>query len=237
MLGLHLGTRLKEVVTLELKDIGYHEGSGLWFIDITPEHAKNENSVRRLPIPTKLMELGFVDYVERMRALGATVLFPHRNLKQSSLALDPSGKCSDRFAKYLDARGIRGSDLVFHSFRHTVASALQDAGTPLTDSMQITGHQAQEHAIATGKLSSDQARSVHLKVYTHAEKARLNVEFPIQRIHQWLDNAIQVPLDYDRLRRAADIVTQHVVRSGQRFTSGWSPLNRQIVSAAMARLR
>ena len=66
--------------------------------------------------------------------------------------------------------------------------------------MQITGHQAQEHAIATGKVSEQQARGVHVKVYTHADKARLNIDYPIQRIHLWLDKAIQVPREYKRLR-------------------------------------
>ena len=236
LLGLHLGTRLKEVVTLELEHIGLHEATGLWFMDVRPENAKNENSIRRLPIPTRLVELGFIRYVERLRTIGATHLFPHRDLTQDSVALDPSGNCSDRFAKYLDTLGISDRSLVFHSFRHTVVTALQDVGTPLSDSMQITGHQAQEHAIATGKLTAEQAQSVHVKVYTHADKARLSTEFPLARIHGWLDRAIQVPLDYPRLSRAAAIVTDHVVKTASGFKSGWSPLNRARVEEAESRL-
>jgi len=49
-------------------------------------------------------------------------------------------------------------------------------------------------------VSEQQARGVHVKVYTHADKARLNIDYPIQRIHLWLDKAIQVPLEYKRLR-------------------------------------
>jgi hypothetical protein len=105
-------------------------------------------------------------------------------------------------------------------------TALQDAGAPLSDSMQITGHQAQEHAIATGRMTEEQAQSVHIKIYTHADKARLNTEFPLARIHGWLDRAIQVPLDYARLRKAASIVAEHVVKQANGFKSGWSPLKR-----------
>lgn len=73
---MHLGTRLKEIVTLELEHIGRHLETGIWFMDVAPENAKNDKSIRRLPIPSRLLELGFIDYVERMRLLGATHLFP-----------------------------------------------------------------------------------------------------------------------------------------------------------------
>lgn len=224
LLGLHLGTRLKEVITLELADIARHEPTGIWFMDVRPENAKNPNSIRRLPIATRLVELGFIDYVERLRRLGATRLFPHRDASSQTARLDPSKNCSRRFGAYLDTRGISDPALVFHSFRHTVVTALQDAGTPLADSMQITGHQAQDHAIRTGRISADDAQSVHIKTYTHADKARLSTEYPLARLHQYLDQAVVAPLDYARLRRAADIVTEHLVKTTEGFKSGWSPL-------------
>lgn len=235
LLGLHLGTRLKEIVTLELEHIGRHPQTGIWFMDVAPEHAKNDNSVRRLPISSRLVELGFIDYVERLRQLGATHLFPHRDLTLPTVELDPSGNCSDRFAKYLDTLDIRDPAWVFHSFRHTVVTALHDAGAPLSDAMQITGHQAQDHAIATGKMTAEQARSVHLKTYTHSDKARLNTEYPLAKLHHWLDHAIQVPLDYGRLAKAATIVTEHMVRTTDGFRSGWS-LKREHVKEQLGRL-
>ena len=61
LLGLHLGTRLKEICTLDLLDIERDEPTGIWYMDVTPENAKTTNSIRRLPIATRLVELGFID--------------------------------------------------------------------------------------------------------------------------------------------------------------------------------
>jgi len=88
-LGVHPGNRLKEVVPLDLNNVGFGEDSGLWFMDIKPENAKNADSVRRLLIPTRLVVIGFIEYIERMRLLGAKTLLPHHDLtsKQSSARL------------------------------------------------------------------------------------------------------------------------------------------------------
>jgi len=237
LLGLHLGTRLKEIITLQLADIQCHEPTGIWFMDVTPENAKNPNSIRRLPIATRLVELGFIDYVERLRQMGATQLFPHRDLTSKTGRRDPSKNCSRKFGEYLDSIGIIDPALVFHSFRHTVVTALQDAGTPLKDSMEITGHQAQDHAIRTGKISADQARSVHMRTYTHADKSVLDSQYPLSRLHSYLDAAIKVPLDYARLRKAAVIVTEHMVKTMEGFKSGWSPLKQAHTDEQLERLR
>lgn len=235
LLGLHLGTRLKEIITLELAAIAMHEPTRIWFMDVKPEHAKNANSIRRLPIPTRLIELGFIEYVERLRKLGATRLFPHRDFTSTTTQRDPSKNCSRRFGSYLDTLGLTDSSLVFHSFRHTVVTALQDASTPLSDSMQITGHQAQEHAIRTGRMTAVQAQSVHVKTYTHADRARLNVEYPLARLQGHLDN-IKMPLDYGKLRRAATVVTNHVVKTAKGFSSGWHTLQEAHTREQLQRL-
>lgn len=223
LLGLHLGTRLKEIVTLDLANIQQHSATGIWFIDVTPEKAKNKNSIRRLPVPSRLMQVGFIEYVEHVRRLGATSLFPHRNLTGKTARNDPSKNCSRAFANYLDRLDIKSEALVFHSFRHTVVTALQDCGTPLLDSMQIAGHQAQDHAIRSGVITVQQARSVHLKVYTHGDKARLNVEYPLARLKEHLDRSIVVPLDYERLAKAATVVLEHTRKDAEGFKSGWAP--------------
>jgi len=227
LLALHMGMRLKEVVTLSLCDIGRHDEAGLWYLDVTPEEAKNRNSVRRLPIPERLLDIGFIVYVERVRSLGGARLFPHLDFNSTTVKRDPGKNCSRAFGAYLGTLGLNHPDLVFHSFRHTVVSALQDAGVPLTDSMQITGHQAQEHAVKTGRMTQTQSQSVHIKVYTHADKARLNVEYPLARLKDYLDRSVNIGLEYATLAQAAAIVSEHTIRSGTGFASGWSALGRQ----------
>jgi len=223
LLGALLGMRLGEIVTMRMDSIGLDVDTGIRYLDVTPEEAKNANSIRRLPITQGLIDLGFVDYIEHLRALGATHLFPSRNLNTPTALKDPSKVASGRFAKYLDFLGLDDPALVFHSNRHTVVSALQDGGASLADSMQICGHEAQDYAIRTMRMTAQQARSVHLKVYTHADAPRMNVEYPLARLKAELERCVRPPIDFARLRIAAAIVREHVVKRGTVFKSGWAP--------------
>ena len=68
LLGLHLGARLGEIVTLKLEAIRKEDISDVWFLEVVEEEAKNKNSARRLPITDRLIELGFLDYVSTSAA-------------------------------------------------------------------------------------------------------------------------------------------------------------------------
>lgn len=237
LLGLYIGARLGEIVTLALADIGRHAETGIWYLDVKPERAKNKNSVRRLPVPARLMDLGFIEYVEHLQKLGATLLFPHYDFSIPTMRRMPSKNCTRRFASYLDKLELCDPKLVFHSFRHTVVSALQDSNTPLADAMQITGHLAQEHAIKTGRMSVAQAQSVHLETYTHSDKARLNVAYPLARLKEHLERSIVVALDFDQLRAAASIVKEHMVKTPTGFASGWHTNKHLYAGKQLERLK
>jgi integrase len=227
LLGAHLGVRLGEIVTLQLDAIQQHALSGIWYADILPELAKNANSVRRLPITQPLIDLGFIDYVHKLKTLGATSLFPHRDMSTTSAIRQPSKNTSEKFARFLDVCGVTDKDLVFHSFRHTVVTALQYGGVPLHVSQQIVGHMAQDHAIKTGELTQEQARSVTFSSYTHTDIPSLTVEDPFKVLKDALEKAVRPPLDYPLLKRAAAIVLQHVRKTPEGFESGWAPQDKK----------
>lgn len=221
LLGLHLGVRLGEIVHADLAQIDRDPDTGIWFIDIHPDDAKNANSVRRLPLTQPLIDLGFLRYVEHVRALGSTALFPHVD-RTTRLATEKRSKNQSRqFGNYLDRLGICDAHLVFHSFRHTLVTALQDGGTPLHDAMVIAGHEAISQAIRTGRITPSGAQSVHLKVYTHSDLQRMGVDYPLARFKKHLERCINPPIDYDRLSRAASVVLNHTKTVGSRFVSGW----------------
>jgi integrase len=236
LLGLHLGARLSEIVTLELSSIGQHAETGIWYLDVTPERAKNKNSIRRLPISERLVQLGFIDYVEHVRRLNATLLFPHCDFTRKSNRLNPSKNCTRRFGAYLDSIGLKDPKLVFHSFRHTVVSALHDGRTPPTDAMQIAGHVAQDFFVRIGALSASETAGTHLKTYVHSDKARPNVEYPLARLKEHLDRCIDMPLDYKGLRVAASVVQQHTFRTSEGFRSGWHTNSRKYADQQLERL-
>jgi integrase len=238
LLALHTGARLGELVTLSLHAIQQQAATGIWFLTIANEDAKNGNSQRTVPISTHLVRLGFINYVRHLRRIGANELFPHRNMNTPTAQRLPSKNCSRQFHDYLEHLGLKDSNaaLVFHSFRHSVVQALQDNGTPLSDSMQLVGHLAQDHALKFGQLTAKGARSSHLTVYSHAGEVRLNVDNPLARLKGHLDRCIVLPLDYVRLRRAAYMVTRQTVRKASgKFESGWPMLSTAQTAAHLKR--
>lgn len=228
LLGAHLGGRLGEFVNVPLENIQQHALNQIWYIDIRPEDAKNANSVRRLPITQPLIDIGFVDYVLKLKALGAKTLFPHRNMTTVSAKRQPSKNVSEKFARFLDVCEIVDPKLVFHSFRHTLVNALMHAGVPLTICQQIVGHMAQDEAVRKGLITQEQARSVTMTVYTHKNMPSMHVADPFRMLKDALEDNFKLPLDYARLKKAADVVLQHVrkdAKSKTGFDCGWAPQN------------
>lgn len=235
-LALYLGVRLGDVVDAKLSDIGHIAAIDTWYIEVPVDRAKNKNSVRRLPITQPLIDLGFLDYVEHVRRLDAKYLFPNRDWDAPTYQHDPSKNQSRKFGQYLDKLDIKDRLLVFHSFRHTLISVMQDAGVPLGHAMQIAGHEAQEHAVRTKRVTEAQARSVHLSVYTHAELERLGTEYPLLTLRQHLERSMKPPVDVPRLKKAAAIVLQHVKKAGGKFRSGWPPQRTEYTESLLAQL-
>ncbi|WP_394397791.1 site-specific integrase [Roseateles sp. LKC17W] len=167
LIAAHLGVRAGEVVQLSVDDFHFDPLHKIWFVSVQLQFAKNRNSVRTLPLHQGLIDLGLIDYIERVRSLGGTQLFPHRDYTTATLSRDPSKRVSENFAKLLAKRGLEDPDLVFHSFRHMVVSALHDAGVSLAEAMQICGHEAMEFCVRNRVMTKKQGRSMHLPTYTH----------------------------------------------------------------------
>ena len=235
ILAIHLGVRLGEILQLSVHDFKRDPECGVWHFYIDHQYAKNDNSIRRLPITQPLIDLGFIEYIDHVKGLGLVQLFPHRDYTSKTLERDPSKRVSERFAGYLDKVGITDVDLVFHSFRHTVVSALHDGGVSLSDAMQIVGHEAQEHAVRSGLMSRAQARSIHMSTYAGGTEPRLDVPNVLVHLKRALERCVRPDLDYAKLRIAADIVRQHLrLRLGD-AVAGWPAQNRKY-TATQAKL-
>jgi integrase len=79
MIGLFSGGRVNEICQLNPQhDVVQDENSGIWFFNLTNEESgagvkkshKNDGSKRRVPIHSKLIECGFLEYFERIKAMG-----------------------------------------------------------------------------------------------------------------------------------------------------------------------
>jgi integrase len=143
--------RREEAAQLALIDIGEREG--IPFITITDQgenqSVKNKGSKRTMPVHSSLIALGFLDYVQAIRAQGHARLFPQLPRGRNGYS-DAIGKW---FAQHLDRVTLSAPELVMHSLRHGI-HYLHALGCPQDVAEMLTGHTA---------------TTVHDKVYSHRE--------------------------------------------------------------------
>jgi len=154
LLGLYTGARLNELCQLYLNDLVVVNGLDCIHIRAAREDQKLKtvSSERLIPIHSKLKALGFIEYVNRQRALGTTRLFPElsRHKKHGYSAVP-----SKWFARLREKLGFRASDAQkdFHSFRHTFADHLKQKGVAESLVGGILGHQSE--GITFGRYGKD----------------------------------------------------------------------------------
>jgi integrase len=128
MLCLFTGMRVGEAAQLRAEDVSRHE-SGVWIIDIQHAPEKGQTTKagqsRASVAHAKLVELGFIAFVEERRAAGGdSRLFPELVANdRDQLGAEPSAFWRD----YLTRIGVKaGADgLGAHSFRHELADRLR----------------------------------------------------------------------------------------------------------------
>jgi integrase len=153
LIGLFTGARINEVCQLHpAEDILQDEKSGIWYFSFDDEgeaaegvkkSIKNASSRRIVPIHSRLIELGFLNYVERIKSGGHKAIFPAwkpRNGKASANA-------SKWFKRYLESIGLKdetpGARLSgYHAFRHTFIT--HGLNNKIAGVFALTGHEVGE---------------------------------------------------------------------------------------------
>jgi integrase len=141
LIGTFTGMRLNEVAQLEVQDI--EERDGVWCINVTPDgddqkRLKNASSRRLVPVHDRLLDCGFLGFLEGQREAGSTRLFP-------SLTYTPQngyGRNAGRWFndQFLPKMGLGGQGLTFHCLRHTMITRLMQAGAEEPQVKAIVGH-------------------------------------------------------------------------------------------------
>ena len=149
-LGLFTGARLNELCQLRIHDI-FHDAHGVPLISINDngfkKSLKNEQSRREIPICSKLIAMGFLDFVEeRRQAEGPDALL------FSELRFDEKHLYSRAASRFFCGPGT-GAGFIgqhcpvalsggfnFKSFRRTFAVQLQKSGVPATVIANLLGH-------------------------------------------------------------------------------------------------
>jgi integrase len=137
LISAYSGMRLNEMCDRRVSDL--RQEDGVWYFDIV--NAKTEAGDRRVPLHSKVIAAGLLDFAKH----GDEWLFP--NLKPGGPDKKRSWYISKRFTAYRRGLGVvRVNDrtdrdrLDFHSFRRSAVRALELARVPQTEAAQVVGH-------------------------------------------------------------------------------------------------
>lgn len=150
--ALFTGARANEICQLNPQvDIVQNDGVwALWINAETPSDPHIDKSVKteeskKVPIHSKLIELGFLQYVERVKSGGAMLLFPEFPPKNRRAS--PSAEKFFRdFLVLLNLRDETPTKMVtgMHTFRHTLLTRGATQPNPIILTA-ITGHAQKEN--------------------------------------------------------------------------------------------
>lgn len=114
------GMRSEEILQLNVADI--RSIDGIAFFDIvqgTGQSLKSNNARRMIPIHSQLLDLGFMELVDRQRRIGEKRLFPRAH-RAKTAKLSYTANFTKRFANYRRANGVYHARMDFHALRTTL---------------------------------------------------------------------------------------------------------------------
>lgn len=150
-LGLFTGARLNEICQLRVHDV-FHDTHGVPLISINDhgfnKSLKNEQSKREIPICSKLIAMGFLDFLEERRQAGGedALLFSELRFDEKHLY---SRAASRFFCGPVTGAGFIGQHCPvalsggfnFKSFRRTFSVQLQNSGITASTIAYLLGHE------------------------------------------------------------------------------------------------
>lgn len=111
-IAAYTGMRLEEITQLNPCDDIYLDEDDIWIFDINEKDVKslkNNASPRVIPIHSKLLELGIVNFVEQLKAKNATRLFPDTLIRDGRKGKN-IGKNTNRFIQ--KTVGVAGKSII-----------------------------------------------------------------------------------------------------------------------------
>ncbi len=183
MIALFTGARMNAAITLQYKDILVKDG--IPCIQFCSDHKikqlKNEASERFVPIHQQLLDLGFVDYINRQKA--------RLKAKDTDFIIKKcqtkSGEYNNKFFTrelspfFMEIKVKTGNNdgFDFHSFRKNLSIALQDSGVGATYINDIIGWE--------GKTTMEQSYSNHTLAQIKAEMQKFSYDFLKPSFAKW----------------------------------------------------
>jgi integrase len=139
LLAVFHGLRLEEIAQLSAEDVFINDH--VWVIRVHPERRnklKNDNANRVVPIHKKLIELGFLTYVELIRKRDNRHMWP--KLKPGSVDAKLSSYYTKAFTNYCKAVGLYDPLRPFHALRATFRTFLEEQDIKSAHISKLLGH-------------------------------------------------------------------------------------------------
>lgn len=179
LLALFTGARLSELGQLRVCDV-QTDGGSVAFLDIGTSGGrtvKTRASIRKVPLHTELRLMGFLAYVERVKASAGAeaTLWP---LLKSAEGRSRTAAFSQWFGNYLRRKPISITDKkkVFHGFRHLFKDMCREAGLSEDVHDALTGH-------AAGKSVGRAYGSGHSVGRLYAEISKIRPAISLTHLH------------------------------------------------------
>jgi integrase len=150
---MYSGARPGEIAQLLVDDV--RQMHGTWVLHITDEgdeekSLKTKGSFRVVPIHSKLIEMGFIEHVERQRVTGQRRVFPEAERNERGHIASAFEK---KFGTYLTKLGLKeGRGLTLYSFRHGFSDAMREAGYMDEEFGFLMGHSKSSMTARYGQM-------------------------------------------------------------------------------------
>lgn len=133
LMALLSGARLGEIAKLAVDE--FVEIEGIHCYKIVRASAKNRASIRTIPVHSRLIELGLLEYVQAMRDRGEK-----RFVARDTLEKNKSKSTGKMWGIHVSDVGITDDTKVFHSFRSTAITDLHNTDAGHATIQRTTGH-------------------------------------------------------------------------------------------------
>jgi integrase len=139
---LFTGCRINEISQLHIDDIKKFKGKNLWYFDINDDtddkRLKNKSSKRMIPVHQVLVDLGFLEYVKKLKKKKEQRVFPELTYTRDGYSKDVSRWFNEVYLTKLDIKIPQRK--VIHSFRHTFIDTLKQGGFRMEMIEELSGH-------------------------------------------------------------------------------------------------
>jgi integrase len=166
--ALYTGMRLNEIADIKLEEIKIIDD--VWCFDLSNQDVKNKASQRTVPIAQYLLDIGLMDYVDKLKRSGQTFLFYQIRKGRDEPGPDGWGEPISRWFNRTvlkkigidaDAEKLNKKSVVFHCIRHTFISSCIKKGAQKHFVKRIVGH-SDDDEITIGVYSDIQNTPMYL---------------------------------------------------------------------------